>query len=113
MDDKSVLHIIMLKGIRLDYEDALDNALVIKRLSKEKQLLKLIDARLGFSIDKKASAFINCVDLKQTIARAVVKSSVFSRLMLAFFTKMSKPKTPTRIFSDYDKAYKWLLTYKE
>jgi len=113
MDDNNVLHIIMIKSVRLDHEDALDNALVIKRLTQGNKALKLIDARLNFTMDKKARTFVNSVDLKQTIARAVVKGSAFSSLMLTFFTKLNKPKTPTKIFSDYDEAYKWLLTFKE
>jgi hypothetical protein len=109
IDDNNVLHIVMHTNARLDYEDAVDNALVIKKLSKGKKVLKLIDARQTFSMDKKAREFVNTVDLKQTIARAVVKGSALNSLLMTFFIALSKPETPTKIFSDYDKAYKWLL----
>ncbi|MCD6065767.1 MAG: hypothetical protein K0S33_593 [Bacteroidetes bacterium] len=104
---------IMLKDVQLDYEDALDNALVIKRLSNDRQVLKLIDARENFSMDKKALDFIRSVDLKQTLARAVVKGSGLSNLLQNFFAGISKPKVPTKVFSDYDKAYNWLLTMQK
>jgi len=113
MDGNNILHIIMLDGVRLDLEDAVDNALVIKNLSKGTRVLKLIDARVNFSLDKKAREFVQSVDLKQTIARAVVKGSKISMLLLKFFTGISKPKIPTQIFSDYDEVYKWLLSFKE
>ncbi len=103
----------MLEGVRLDLEDAVDNALVIKNLSEGTKVLKLIDARVSFSMDRKAREFVKSVDLKQTIARAVVKGSTISILLLKFFTGISKPKIPTKIFSDYDEAYKWLLSFKE
>jgi hypothetical protein len=103
---------IMLDGIQLDYEDALDNALVIKRLTGGKQVLKLIDARNGFSMDKKARDFIKGVDLKQTLARAVVVNSDLNKLVANFFTRLSKPKVPTRLFTDIDSAYEWLLQFR-
>lgn len=112
MDEHDILHMIMLKGVRLDFEDAVDNGLVIKSLTKGKKTLKLIDARKGFTMDKKARDFIKSVDAKQTIARAVVKGSIFSSLVLGFFTKLSQPKIPTKIFSDYDEAYTWLLGFE-
>lgn len=113
IDDNNILHIIMLDNVHLDYEDAVDNALVIKRLSKEKKVLKLIDARLSFSMNRKAREFIKSVDLKQTLARAVVKGSVLSSLLMTFFITLSKPETPTKIFSDYEDAYKWLLGFQK
>lgn len=109
MDENTVLHIEMLEGARVDYEDAVDNLLVVKSYTKGKMVLKLIDARAGFRIDKRARELINSVDAKQTIARAVVKGSFIARVLLSFFAGLNKPKTPTKIFSDYDEAYKWLL----
>lgn len=113
MDDNNVLHMVMIKNVRVDYEDAVDNALVIKKFSEGKKVLKLIDARLVFSMDKKARSFVKSVDLKQTLARAVVKGSGPSSLLLNFFITLSKPETPTKIFSDCDKAYKWLLEFQK
>jgi hypothetical protein len=80
LDDNSVLHIDMLDGVDLDYEDALDNALVIKNVTGGQRVLKLIDARADFSINKKAQEFINTADIKQTLARAVVRSSKWNSI---------------------------------
>lgn len=102
----------MQEGITLDYEDALDNSLVMKNLTGGKKTLKLIDARADFSITNKAQAYIDETDLKQTIARAVVKGGSFSGMLINFFSSLSKPKVPTRIFQSYDEAYQWLLTFK-
>lgn len=112
LDKNKILHIEMIDGIWLDYEDAIDNALVIKRLTGKK-VLKLIDARANFGIDKRARVFINQIDKKQTIARAVIKGSSFGKLLLMFFTSLSKPATPTKIFTDYDEAYSWLQSFKK
>ncbi len=98
--------------MRLDYEDALDNGLVIKNLSGGKPTLKLIDGRLNFSMDKKAREFIRSMDSKQTVARAVVKSSRFSAMIINFYTRISKPTIPTKIFTNYEEAYNWLMQFK-
>jgi len=111
-DKNDILHIEMFDGIRVDYEDMIDNALVIKRLTSETRFLKLIDARANFSIDKKAREFINALDAKQTIAQAVLKGSAFRRVLFCIFISLHKSKTPVKIFSDYDEAYNWLMSYK-
>ncbi|MDP1801458.1 MAG: hypothetical protein Q8L81_08905 [Bacteroidota bacterium] len=109
MDENRVLHIQMLDKVRVDYEDAMDNLLVVKSCTKGKKALKLIDARAFFRVEKRARELINSVDAKQTIARAVVKGSIFTRVLLSFYTGLNKPTIPTKIFSDYDEAYNWLL----
>lgn len=107
------MHIIMNDGVRVDFEDAVDNALVIKTLSGCKQVLKLVDARNNFSVDKKAIEFTKRNDAKNTIARAVVKSSTINALLLGFINNLNKPNMPTKVFSDMDEAYQWLLTFKK
>lgn len=109
MDENGVLHIEMLEGVRVDHDDAVDNLPVVKSFTKGKKALKLIDARSRFRIEKRAREVIDSVDAKQTIARAVVKGSIITRVLLSFFTGLNKSTTPTKIFSDYDEAYKWLL----
>ncbi|HXD92974.1 MAG TPA: hypothetical protein VNX01_07145 [Bacteroidia bacterium] len=114
LDENGILHFKMTKGIHLDYEDAIDNAIVIKKLTDNRPTLKLVDARSDWTIDKKAQKFIRSNEVKErTIARAVLKSSVLSTILSNFFSKLNKPKVPTQIFTDYSEAYKWLLEMKE
>jgi len=113
MDENNIIHIIMHNNVIVDYEDALDNSLVIRSLSGGKKVLKLIDSRCNWSIEKKAKDFIDSKDIKDnTIARAVVKSSVINSKLINFFTKLNRPQIPTKIFTDYDEAYSWLLEIK-
>jgi hypothetical protein len=113
IDENNILQIIIHKDVTIDYEDAIDNALVIKSLTNNAPSLKLIDMRLNCSIDKKAEKFVKSNEVKyKTIARAIIKGSVLNRLVISFFVKINKPETPTRIFTDYNEAYKWLLSMK-
>jgi hypothetical protein len=114
MDKNEVLHFVMVENVHLDYDDAIDNALVIKRLTAGKPTLKLVDARVSWTMDKKAQTFLRSNEVKeQTIARAVVKNSFIDSLLINFFSGLSKPKVPTKIFTNYDEAYKWLLSMKK
>ncbi len=113
-DENNIIHIIIHPNVRIDYEDALDNALVIKNLSKNKPCLKLLDMRANFSMEKKGQKFADSNEVKQqTIARAIIKGSMINSLLVNFFIKLNKPETPTRIFTDQNEAYAWLLSIKE
>jgi hypothetical protein len=58
IDQNDILHFVKIEDVHLDYEDAIDNALVIKRLTNSEPALKLVDARLEWTIDKKAQTFL-------------------------------------------------------
>ena len=113
IDENNIIHIVIKKDICIDYEDAIDNVLVIKNLTKNNPCLKLIDMRNNCSVEKKASDFVNTQEIKQkTIGRAIIKGFAFNKLLINFLIKLNKPETPTRMFTDYDEAYKWLLSLK-
>jgi hypothetical protein len=113
IDDNEVLHFIMTEGIHLDYLDALDNALVIKNITGGKAVLKLIDARLDWTIEEKAEKYIRSNEvIEKTIARAVVQGSALNKVLLNFFLKLNKTKVATKNFTDYAEAYNWLLSIK-
>jgi hypothetical protein len=114
VDENDIMHIIMHEGVRLDYEDALDNSLVMKNLSGNKPMLKLVDSRNSWKIDRKAREFVGSKEVREnTIARAVVKNSFISIILAGFFSKLNAPKVPTKVFTDYDEAYEWLLSMRK
>ncbi|MBI4946289.1 MAG: hypothetical protein HY840_07805 [Bacteroidetes bacterium] len=113
-DDDGIIHICILNGVCIDMEDAIDNFLVVRNLSQEeKSIKKLIDGRADWSIDIAAKRFIAGKDVQgKTIARAVVLKSLFKRALCNYFIRLHKIKSPTKIFTDYDAAIKWLKEYK-
>lgn len=102
----------MIDGVEIDYEDAVDNAIVIKRIIGENKALKLIDSRASWTINKKARTFVKEIDSKQTIARAVLTQTTLSSLLNNFFTQLGKSKIPVKFFSNYEDACDWLLSFK-
>lgn len=49
---------------------------------------------------------------ENVIADAYVISSLSQRLMGNFYIKLNKPKRPTKLFTDPDKATEWLNNFK-
>ena len=114
LDENEILNFVMEEGVHLDYEDAIDNALVIRNLTNGEPTLKLVDSRGDWTIDKKAQTFLRSNEVKEkTIARAIIKNSIVNSALINFFTKLSKPKVPTKIFTNYEEAYRWLLEMKK
>lgn len=112
-DDDGIIHIRILNGVCIDMEDAIDNFLVVRNLSQEKRVVKLIDGRADWSIDIAARKFIaGKVVQGKTIARAVVLKSLFKRAICNYFIRLHRIKSPTKIFTDYDAAINWLKEYK-
>lgn len=112
MDENDILHIEVLDGVEIDHDDMIDNLLVVKGYIKGKKVLKLIDATGSFMIDKKSRELLKRVDAEQTIARAVYTNSPLKKILSVFFFQLSRPKAPTKVFTNYIKAYEWLLSFK-
>jgi hypothetical protein len=113
VDENDIINITMHKNVHVDYEDVLDNLLVIRNLSGNKRVLKLIDSRLNWTIDKKAKKYIETSDVKnKTLARAVLKGSVLNKLVSNLFMNLNEPQIPTKVFTNLDEAYNWLLKFK-
>lgn len=109
IDENRVLLIVVLPNVVIDFEDALDNALVIRHLTAGQKVLKLTDSRNPWSITKKAKKVLIEENEKQTLARAIVVSNAFSSNLRNLFLKMQEQKAPGKFFTDFDEAYQWLL----
>lgn len=114
IDENEIIHVVLYDGIVMDYYDAMDHYLVIKNLSDNKPVLKLIDSRCNWTVQRKAQKFLSGKEVKEkTIARAIVLNSSIKTVLLNFFNELNKPEVPTRNFTDYDKAYQWLIEMKD
>lgn len=113
LDRNDIVIITIKKNAEIDFEDAADNFLVIKHMVENKPCLRLIDARGGFSMDKKAKTFLESKDVKErTRARAIVVHNKIKKVLLNFLYTLETKKVPTQVFTDYDGAYEWLMNFK-
>lgn len=109
-DERNIIHVLIKDGAVIDYYDALDQYLVIKNLSDNKPVLKLIDGRCKWLVEKKGRQFFAGKEVKEkTIARAILVNSTIRKVLLNFFNDLNKPEVPAKVFNDYDEAYRWLL----
>ena len=112
IDKNAILHAIMFKGVLVDYEDALDNFLVIKNLTNNTPCVKLIDVSNSPRIDSKAKKFLENKELQtMTKARAILTSNRVKKVSFNFFLQFNSAKVPTKFFIDYDEAINWLKEY--
>lgn len=100
----------IIPGSVVDEEDALDNFLVIKTLSEGKKVRKLIDLRGNWKFSKKARDLSKkYVSPENTIARAYITDSFFTKLLLSFFRSFNKQGAPQAFFNNEKEAIDWLL----
>ncbi|HRG01272.1 MAG TPA: hypothetical protein PKZ75_09160 [Bacteroidia bacterium] len=114
LDKDLILHIVMLNDVVVDYEDALDNFLVVKRFVKERHCCKLIDIRCKCHFEAKAKQFLDTKDVQgKTLCRALLINSSVKKITLNYFLKFNSQKVPTKFFTEYNEAISWLKSYKQ
>jgi hypothetical protein len=112
VDEFGILHVKILGGVIIDREDAVDNFLVARYLTKGKPVLKLIDARKIFKIKKEARAFVEKENVPEKhIAKAIVVGSLISRCLNQFFFSLQNAKIPVKIFTSEKEAMEWLKSF--
>ena len=109
--DKNGIIIITMKDYRkLDQYDVININLAIRHKTEGKPALKLLDARAKWSMDKKAKERAKLEHAASvTKARAIVVSNFVTATLMKFLQGFSNHEYPQQIFTDYEKAYEWLL----
>ena len=76
----------------------------------------VIDARVDmFSATKEAQDYIarDSKVIPYRLCESVIVNNFGLRLVVDFYIKFNKPKTPTKIFTNESKALKWAIEQKE
>ena len=112
--DKNGIIIITMKDHRkLDQYDVININLAIRHKTDGKPALKLLDARANWSMDKKAKERAKLEhSASVTKARAIVVSNSIKAVLINYLYRFSKFEYHQHIFTDYDEAYRWLLSFK-
>jgi hypothetical protein len=112
LDKNSILHLVINSKVIVDLEDAIDNNLVIKNITKSQPCKRLIDIRKIFKIDTKAKEYIDKKQTQEnTLARAILMNNGIRRSTANFFIKFNSNKIPTKFFTDYKEAIEWLKLF--
>lgn len=63
-------------------------------------------------VDKEARTYFVNEGAEGIIAAALLVNSIYTELFGNFFLRITKPKIPTRLFTDKEEALKWLQQFK-
>lgn len=112
-DADGIIHIKLIEASEVDEFDILDLNLVVRNLSKQQPVLKLVDARCSWKISAKAKTKALEEDkLNKTIARAIIVSNSIKSTFFSFIKKFETTKCPQKYFTDINQAHLWLLEIK-
>lgn len=114
LDKDLILHIIALDNVTIDYEDALDNFLVVRSFIKNENCVKLIDIRSKCQFEAKAKRFLDTKDVQgKTLCRAILFNSSVKKVTLNYFLKFNSQQVSTKFFTEYNEAITWLKSFKQ
>jgi hypothetical protein len=112
VDEFGILHVKILDGVIIDKEDAADNFLVARHLTKAKRVLKLVDSRNIYRIKKDARAYVERQNSSRIhIAKAILVSSFIQKYLIKFFQGLENSEFPVKIFTSEKKAMDWLKSF--
>jgi hypothetical protein len=113
-DENGIVVITMKNCGRIDEYDVVDFNLVMRHVAQGKAVLKLLDARGNWTMDKKAKERARLENSPEnTLARAVMVSNFIKATLFKFLHDLGKKGVPQEFFTDRDEAYKWLLEFKK
>jgi hypothetical protein len=107
-----ILFITYKKGISITLDDAkemIKNRLLFTGNVPYPMLVQ--DEGISF-IAKEARDFMSNEGTEGVIAGAFVLKSVYSTFLINFYLSVTRPKIPSRMFTDPVKALEWLVQYK-
>ncbi|MBA2611341.1 MAG: hypothetical protein H0U95_05165 [Bacteroidetes bacterium] len=112
VDKDNILHVVMFANVVVDYEDAVDNFLVMKNLTNNQPCIKLVNLVNNTTFESKAKTYIKNKEVQSlTIARAVLTTNNVKKISLNFFLKFSSGKVRAKFFTDYNEAIDWLKLF--
>jgi hypothetical protein len=112
VDENTILHVIMFNDVIVDYEDALDNFLVIKNITNNQPCVKFIDLLNKPKFEKKAKRFLENKEVQtMTKAHAILTTNSVQKISLNFFVRFNTSNIPTKFFTDRSEALEWVTQF--
>lgn len=112
VDDEGIAHVVFLPGAVITKNSAKEHFEACIKYGGEKARLVLSDARSIKSSDHEGRKYFAGENFaKYTKASAVIVGSYLSKMLVSFFTSVSKPQYPVKFFTSEDEALKWLKRF--
>lgn len=108
-----IFHAHYKAGLRLNIEDAKLLVQIRMQLCAGKEYPFIIYDGGVVSMDREARLYFSSYEGTQGIMiAAFLESSVFSKLLINFFLKLTKPRVRSKAFSNLDEAMEWINKYR-
>ena len=112
IDDNGIVHAVSLPGSVHTLEEARANMEATAKLTEGKRRPRLVDLRKLGSIEREARRYYAGEENAKVVnAAAMLVGSPLTRVAAYFFFTISKPIFPVRLFTNEEKALKWLSQY--
>jgi hypothetical protein len=112
IDDEGFLRMKVIDGVQITVDNLKEDMSVNKELTGGKKICVLYDARPNFLITVQAREFLQTEAFNaDRLATAVITNKLGVRIMVNFMTRVKKTVTPLRVFSNEEKALKWLRSF--
>jgi hypothetical protein len=107
--EKPIFLCKMIADREVDVDDVQENYETMLRIAENQLYAVLVDARVTVQITKEGMEHGTRPECyTNLIAQAILVDSLANRLVGNFIIKFHRPASPTKLFSDYDKALEWL-----
>jgi hypothetical protein len=107
-----ILYVVYLPGVTITLDAAKD--IVKKRLLYTENVpYRLIVSGEGLrAVDKEARSYLSNEGAEGVIAGVLLVNSIYTEFFGNFFLNISKPKNPSKLFTNEQEALKWLEQFK-
>ena len=110
--DDGIVHVVVLNEKVMELNDAIENVKIISSFAGDSKVHLLIDLKNTVGATKECRAFLAGPETaKVQSACALIITSPFAKLIGSFFLGVNKPLFPTKLFTDPEKAEKWISQY--
>ena len=113
VDSNGILRIKVIEGAHIDLVSLKEDGEVNLQLTGDRKTLALYDSRGFFTIEPEAREYLRSGIVDPTrIATAVLTDRLATKLLVNFFIRFNKPKTPMKMFTSEDEALDWLKNFR-
>jgi hypothetical protein len=103
-----ILRMKILEDASIEVENAIQNYEAASSLTNGEKHLLLVDAQANVYISKETRIYSAQTKPNSPLAMALIVNSTANRLIGNFYINFNKPKVPTKLFPNEEKALRWL-----
>lgn len=107
-----IMYLVFKKDAELDVKEVREMIKAAEELAGKKPYLLMSDVRNDVTISEAARKIsASKEEAPFVLANAILTDNIALRITANFFIQINKPHFPVKVFSNADKAHKWLMEF--